>query len=292
MITTAEFYRQFPDEESCQNHLKKSREENGIHCKKCGSTDHYWLKNKNLWQCKKCKFRTTLRSGTLFHASNVKLFKWFQAIYFMTSTHKAVSAKEMQLKLGMKRYQPVWYMMHKIRLLMNTFNSTIDVENESYLGHLSLINRLINSEEENMAYFSNKVKKHSEVILLMEKGGRPFNKVRFKIFPKSKMYLRNSQSYEIGYSVSSVKNSMFKYLSAFHRKNNPVTAFLNGVKENNSKWVKNLIENLKGVVHTIYHRVSAKYLQLYLDEFSFKYNIKDFESRRNKLFISGLRFYW
>ena len=38
----------------------------------------------------------------------------------MTSTKKGISAKEMQRQLGRKRYEPVWFMMQKIRVAMGS----------------------------------------------------------------------------------------------------------------------------------------------------------------------------
>ena len=37
---------------------------------------------------------------------------------YMTMTKKGVSAKEIQRLLGFKRYEPIWYMMHKLRAVM------------------------------------------------------------------------------------------------------------------------------------------------------------------------------
>lgn len=56
------FIEKFPTEESCQQHFKICREKEGVYCKKCNSEAHYWLQNKLQWQCKRCGFRTTLRS--------------------------------------------------------------------------------------------------------------------------------------------------------------------------------------------------------------------------------------
>ena len=89
------FIEEFPDEHSCITHFKKSREKEGVICKKCNSKEHYWLKNKNQWECKTCKFRTTLRSGTIMHGSNLKLRIWYLAMAFMSFSKKGISAKKL-----------------------------------------------------------------------------------------------------------------------------------------------------------------------------------------------------
>ena len=70
-MTLLEFSRRFPTEKSCRIHFKSVRDKQGIVCKKCKHTDHYWLQYKEQYQCKQCSFRTTLRSGTIMEASNM-----------------------------------------------------------------------------------------------------------------------------------------------------------------------------------------------------------------------------
>jgi hypothetical protein len=51
-----EFTQKFPDETSCRMHFKAFREREGIICKKCSNTKHYWLQSKWQWQCSECRF--------------------------------------------------------------------------------------------------------------------------------------------------------------------------------------------------------------------------------------------
>ena len=67
-----------------------------------------------MWQCRQCRFRTTLRSGTIMQASKLPFRKWYLAMAFMTFSKKGISAKEMQRQLAHKYYEPVWLMMHKL----------------------------------------------------------------------------------------------------------------------------------------------------------------------------------
>ena len=113
-----EFSERYPDEISCQKAFKDLRDKEGIICKKCGGTSHYWKSDKMSFECKKCKFRTSLRSGTVMEHSRLPFRYWLLAIHLMTSTKKSISALEMQRQLGHKFYEPIWEMMHKIRLMM------------------------------------------------------------------------------------------------------------------------------------------------------------------------------
>jgi len=81
-MTIIEFLAFFPDEQSCRIDFKNHREKQGIICKNCSNTRHYWIKNKWQWQCSQCRFRTTLRSGTLMQSSKLSFHKWYLCMAF------------------------------------------------------------------------------------------------------------------------------------------------------------------------------------------------------------------
>lgn len=117
-MTIYEFNDLFPDEHSCRMDMKKRREKEGMNCKKCGNSNLNFLASRYEWHCNDCKFRTTIRSGTVMHDSKLPLRTWYQCMALMMMTRKAISAHEMRRQLGMKNYRPVWEMMHKIRAAM------------------------------------------------------------------------------------------------------------------------------------------------------------------------------
>ena len=43
---------------------------------------------------------------------------WFAAMHFLTVNKKSFSAKSIQEELGHKRYEPIWAMLHKLRVVM------------------------------------------------------------------------------------------------------------------------------------------------------------------------------
>ena len=87
--------------------------------KKYQHTEHYFRKTDLKFQCKKCGNRKSLRSGTVMENSNLPFQYWMVCIELMTLTKKSFSALEMQRMLGHKRYEPIWFMMHKMRRVMS-----------------------------------------------------------------------------------------------------------------------------------------------------------------------------
>ena len=98
----------FTDEVSCREHFKEQRDKQGVVCKNCQGTSHYWLKNKWSYQCKSCKFRTSLRSGTIMESSKLSFMTWYRTIFLMSTTKKGFSSKEIQTQgtCPQRRFQP------------------------------------------------------------------------------------------------------------------------------------------------------------------------------------------
>ena len=112
------FVATYPNEESCKRKWKEMRDKQGVICPKCGCTSHYWKSDKENYECKSCGYRQSLKANTVMHNSNLPFRYWFIAIHLITSTKKSFSALELQRQLGHNRYDPIWYMLHKLRAAM------------------------------------------------------------------------------------------------------------------------------------------------------------------------------
>ena len=100
------FSAHFGTEDDCINHFKSERDKIGLTCK-CGSTEHFWIKSRLSYECKKCRSRTSLKSGTIMENSNLSFLIWYKTMFLMSVTKKGFSAKEIQKQLGLKKYEPV-----------------------------------------------------------------------------------------------------------------------------------------------------------------------------------------
>jgi len=119
----------FGSEESCRLHFKMLRDQKGVICAKCKSTTHYWLKNKWSYECVSCKFRTSLRSGTVLQNSKLPFLIWYKTIFLISVSKINYTAKEIQKKLGLKRYEPVWVMIHKLNQVLKNGHKLHTLEN-------------------------------------------------------------------------------------------------------------------------------------------------------------------
>lgn len=282
------FMTQFATEEKCRTHFKELRMLEGIICKRCNGTAHYWLQGKEQFQCVCCKFRTTLRSGTVMENSNLSFKIWYCAMFLMTSTKKGISSCEMQRQLGMKRYEPVWALMHKVRVMMGKRDALYKLSDmiefdEGHFTHQTnksekkktkpgkgsathtnvavMAESFPVEEMQNVEQGQQKVKKqcrYFKMKILDDFKSDEINQVvQNYIHPQSIVFTDNSRSYM----------DMEKFIEAQIIENSSPES-----STTHLKWVHIIIANAKRTFVGVYHKMKKKYLQNYLDEFVYKLN--------------------
>ena len=107
----SEFFRLYPDEQSCKEFFKQKRSKEHSCCKRCGSLQLRWEEKASRWRCKQCKHTMSLKQGTVMENSNLGFRIWLWGLYLMSLTKKGFSALELQRLIGHKRYEPIWLMM-------------------------------------------------------------------------------------------------------------------------------------------------------------------------------------
>lgn len=96
-------------------------------CPHCGCTGRITKVKANpekrirvgLWRCGDCKKQFTVKVGTVFEDSKIKLNLWVQAIVLMTASKKGISAHQLHRTLEVT-YKTAWFMEHRIREAMRS----------------------------------------------------------------------------------------------------------------------------------------------------------------------------
>jgi len=296
------FIEEFPDEASCKSHFRLQREKEGITCKKCGSSHHYWLDGKQMWQCSKCRFRTTLRSGTIMQASKLPFRKWYLAMAFMTFSKKGISAKEMQRQLAHKYYEPVWLMMHKLREAMGQRDDLYSLEDmvEFDEAYVSVV-----TEQQGVVKRGKGSQKKSNVAVMAEStpledptSGGKSKSVRYfkmKVLDSHKAQAVDEvlkESLDGKNIVFSDKSTSYVNISDYVEVH--VSEVSNEHTTNHTlKWVHIAIANLKRNLLGVYHKIKGEYLQQYLNEFCYKLNRRYFGDKLfDRLVIATVNSQW
>ena len=177
----------YPNKESCKLKFKEMRDRQGVVCSHCGCKDHYRKGDKWAYECKKCSFRTTLRSGTAMHGSKLQFRYWYIAMHLLTSTKKSVSAKEVQRQLSHKRYEPIWGMLHKLQQAMGKRDEEYQLSGSIELDEGFFSTEVPGQEKDKPLKRGRGSQKKTKVLVLAEskgvegetkKNGKP-RKVRF-----------------------------------------------------------------------------------------------------------------
>ena len=113
-----EFQREFSTEEACVQHLREMRWPNGFRCSRCNHTEAWFIRTRNILDCKSCRAKISLTTGTIFHKTRTPLVKWYWLIYHMAMDKVGVSISEMQRILEISQYRTAWLMAHKVRKAM------------------------------------------------------------------------------------------------------------------------------------------------------------------------------
>ena len=61
-------------------------------CPRCGCVEYSYLSTRRLWKCKKagCRRQFSVKVGTIFEDSAIRLDKWLVAIWMLTSYFRAI----------------------------------------------------------------------------------------------------------------------------------------------------------------------------------------------------------
>jgi len=118
-MTVADFERAFPNENACCAYLVGHRWPLGVRCPRCGAENPYELPSRPWhWQCEQCTadgYRFSHIAGTIFENTNKPLREWFRVIHLMLTSKKGISALQVMRYMGFGSYKTAWYMCHRIR---------------------------------------------------------------------------------------------------------------------------------------------------------------------------------
>ncbi len=263
-----DFFKQFPDDDACLDHLFHTRYGESPACERCGVIgDFKRLSNMPAYTCN-CGHHIHPMAGTPFERSRTPLQKWYYAMFLFTTTRNGVSAKEIQRQLGVT-YKCAWRIAYKIREYMGW------VDGDGPVGGPGR-----KPVEADKAFIGGKDKQGEDdkaiVLGVVERGGDAVTRVipdrrqitvenaLFEIVnPGAKVATDDARAFsnlrEFGFHHGTVNHSAGEYVSKDGVHTNNVEAFW--------LWFKKMVEG----THVW---VSKKHLQNYLGEYEFRFNLR------------------
>ncbi len=271
-FTIHQFNQMFPNDDACLDVLRQHIYPEGITCRKCNEVrPHHRLTQRKAYSCDYCGTHVYVLAGTIFEKTTTPLTSWFYAMFLMGSTRCGISAKQLERELGVT-YKTAWRMFRQIRMLLEEDPTMLSGEvelDEAYIGGRVRHFGTASKSEMAQARLANK-----EVVAgQAQRGGRlqafhlpdgtagalvPLAQAH--IMPSSMVYTDELPAYKHlsrkGYNHSRVHHAARVYVSGRTHVNT----------------IEGFWSLLKNGIRGVYHSVSGKYLQSYVNEYVFRYN--------------------
>lgn len=281
-----EFFREFPDDEACLRYIWTSRfapDGETAMCERCAKERTFkryeTTPPRPAWFCSACGHRIHPLKGTIFEKSSTSLQMWFYAMYLITSTRCGVSAKQLERELGVT-YKTAWRMFNLIRNQLMTdddgpLSGEVEVD-ETFVGGKprESYRREVARKGWNMqtAYWDRK----AVVFGAVERGGR----IRASVIPNSRGKTLHAKINEYVLPATMVYTDDFQAYRQLGRKgyqhkriNHSARIYVEG--DTHTQTIEGFFGLFKNGVRGAYHAVSQKWLQGYVNEYSWRYNRRD-----------------
>ena len=262
--TFKDFKTEYPDDQACLLAVLDNRY--GDTCPRCGVIGVKWhpITGRKGFVCSECDRHIYPLADTIFRKSETSLWNWFYAIYQFSVSKNGVSAKELERSLGVT-YKTAWRMCKQIRLLMEQDGELLvgDVEVDETYAPSRRHTRLEGRGKKQIIFGAVERNGRASVVHVRSSGARVLlPEIDNRVAIGAHIHSDEWQAYKTlpkrGYSHTTVNHSKLEYVRG--------TAHTNTIE---GFW-----SQLKRSVDGTYHAVSPKYLQSYINEFVFRYNLR------------------
>lgn len=218
----------------------------------------------------------------------------------MTITKKSISALVMQRQLGLNRREPALYMMHKLRVAMGTRDSKYELSGDVKLDDAFITVIRIDKDKNDPPKRGRGSQKKRSILVMVSKETIETKKGKNVQVPQFVKLLAMDNLDELSITdgvFESVHKANTNIKSdaypAFRKFKNLVRSHKPKVTPPNKghvylKWVHCVIGNLKRITNGIHHHINDENLQLYLNEFAYKFNQRNFDCRFDNILKAGI----
>lgn len=262
----------FSSEEKCIEYLESVRWKDGV-ISPFDPTSKVYKCSKGYW-CKNTNKVFNVKTRTIFENTKISLQKWFMAIWLITSHKKGISSIQLSKDIHVTQ-KTSWFMLQRIRNCFeceNQHNLSNEVEiDETYIGGRE---RNKKQSNEKSGTQGRSIKTKVPVIGMIERKGKLVSHIienaksvtltsaiMDKVDKTATIYTDEWKGY---YTIDKLYNHLF----VKHKENE----FVNGKVSTNT--IEGFWGLLKRGILGIYHKISKKHLQMYIDEFVFRYNTR------------------
>lgn len=272
-----EVIRYFSDVDVCIEFIASLRWMDGVVCPHCESQNVGFLKTRRIWKCRTCRKQFSVKTGTIFEESPIKLDKWLMAIWLVVNCKNGISSYEIarDLKLTQKS---AWFMLHRIRLALKKGSweklggggGPVEVD-ETFIG-----GKPKNMHADKRLKMKTALHGYAEKAIVVGMLDRESRQVRAEVIPSVKRETLQKKILErVGFGATVYTDGWPGYdgLKAEKYVHETVNHMEEYVRGNvHTQGIENFWSLLKRGLNGTYVAVEPFHLDAYLDEQMFRFN--------------------
>ena len=269
--TLCEVLREFGSDESCRAYLEALRWPHKVTCPRCDSDKMSRVRERKVFDCDSCRYQFSVIVGTVFQDTKLPLSTWFAATYLMCESRKGISANQIKRMIG-GSYKTSWYLCHRIRAAMKDaeipakLDGVVEMD-ETYVGG------------RNTGHGRGEAQENKQVVIGIKQrnGALRFFHAQDASSGTLAQYVRENISTDVevlitdsfpGYNKNVIDGREHEIVN--HR-NKEYARYEDGfcITTNGIESAFSLLK--RGIIGS-WHKISAKHLQAYLDEMTWRFD--------------------
>ena len=280
-ITSRQVFKMFPNTEAAEKWFEQILWDGHVVCPHCGSVDTAKARKNRKpmpYHCPDCRKYFSVKTGTVMARSKIPVEDWAYAIYLQASSLKGISSMKLPREIGVTQ-KSAWFMAHRIREAyekQGLFSAEVEVEvevDEKYMGGLKKHKR---RDSKSLVPGTGGAGKTIVLGILDRESGNVHAEVSQNT-KRETLHKFIEDRTDPGATVYTDELAAYGKMRRTHKTvSHGVREYVRGRVHVNG--VESFWAVLQRAHMGVFHKMSPKHLQRYINEFAGRHNIRDLDT--------------